>query len=303
MLDANCRYYSKTKTFATMFAEAATATFGSEDSVFADNVPQNLCYSWILAHPENRIVCPVYKPRITLVATYCVDPATGELTEVSAPPVFAGKGPRRYYTKNQNAAAGMLDVQGVMSYAQAAATPQHVPTDLNSTLALIVGTTGSINSQGFVVKIDGAPFRRWKLRSSTYNTVRHLRGNSPRLDFMWLDYWSKGTLNAYLQHYPEERLDSQAVVDRWMLVSKDVFKWYCDVFKARATPSTAIPRKYRPLVYGLHDLYHSLREQGKSLDWRAAMSWLNERDTAQKLYVIHWDLRQERSASILVSHV
>lgn len=290
MLDANCRYFSKTKSFATMFDEAVVAVFGAQDAVMTDDVPRDLCFSWILSHPENRIVCPVYKPRITLVATYRVDPTTGSVTEVPPPPVFAGKGPRRYYNTSDN--------QSVMSYAQAAAMVSSG--DLNTTLVQIVQTTTTLQSQGFVVKIAG---NRWKIRSPTYNMVRHLRGNSPRLEFMWLDYWSKGSLNTYLQHYPEERLQSQAVIDRWMSVSKDVFKWYSDVFKARTVGSDQIPRKYRPLVYGLHDLYRTLREQGKSLDWRAAMGWLNERDTAQKLFVINWDLRQERSANLLVAEV
>ena len=30
----------------------------------------------------------------------------------------------------------------------------------------------------------------------------------------------------------------------------------------------------------------------KSLDWKACLGFMNERDTAQKLFVINWDLRQ-----------
>jgi hypothetical protein len=224
---------------------------------------------------------------LSLVATYYIDKLTGEISGALPPSAFANSVPKRIQAQNATA--------GVLSYAEAASQPPSL--DLPA-LQAHLQIAGSLRIQGYVLKIEGDVFRRWKIRTLAYNTVRHLRGNSPRLDFLWMDHWSKGALNTYLAHYPEERLISQAVLDRWMAVSKDVYKWYVDVFKARATPSTAIPRKYRPLVYGLHDLYHTLKVDGKSLDWRAAVSWLNERDTAQKIFVINWDLRQESSAAL-----
>jgi hypothetical protein len=77
------------------------------------------------------------------------------------------------------------------------------------------------------------------------------------------------------------------------MATNEIYQMYVAVFKARDTPKTSIPPKYRPLVYGLHNLYlNTLKPAGKSLDWKACLAFMNERDIAQMLFVINWDLRQ-----------
>ena len=60
----------------------------------------------------------------------------------------------------------------------------------------------------------------------------------------------------------------------------------------------AIPAKFRPLVYGLHNLYRdTLKPANKSLDWRATMDYMNQRDIAQMLFVVNWDVREAAKAT------
>jgi hypothetical protein len=167
-----------------------------------------------------------------------------------------------------------------------------------------MGGGGSIRYQGIVIKSAEEPFRRWKIRAAYYNDIRKLRGNTCRLDFHCMDLWSKGQLAKYLRAYPEERLEVEGLVQRWKSVSQQVYRLYTEAFKARTLERSAIPAKFRALVYGLHTLYmETLRPVAKSLDWMAACKWLNERDTAQKIHVLNWDLRQERDAKIGIAPV
>lgn len=273
-LDANCRYYSKTHTFAQLFDQVAA----TEDlAVRLAQVPKNVALTWILSHPENRIVCPVQKPSLSLVACVHVDPETGTVTQEVVPDVLKSFQPVRLAT-----ATGYASIV------------RNIATDVPALLHATVGLCGTMTTQGVVVTVAGQPFRRWKLRSSVYNTVRRLRGNSARLDFLWMALWSRGALEEYLKFYPEERRDAQAVVDRWKEVTQTTYNCYVDVFKARSSPRDAIPAKIKPLVLGLHQEYlNVLRPAKKSLDWRAAVQYMNARDTAQKIYVLNWDLRQE----------
>jgi hypothetical protein len=67
---------------------------------------------------------------------------------------------------------------------------------------------------------------------------------------------------------------------------------YVDVFKARSLPKTAIPPKYRPLVYGLHNKFMTeLKPAGKTVNWQTVLEYMNSRDIPQMLYVINWDAR------------
>lgn len=257
-LDANCRYFSQTKTFNVMFSEA----IGDHRPVLENALNVNTSYTWVLQHPENRIVVPVKAPR-----AYCVEAITiannGGISLSSVP-------------------SAAFSTPKVTIVAPTWNKLHQVVLDWDRRFAHTI--------QGLVVK---SGFERYKLRTSQYNIVRQRRGNSARRDYLWLMEWRSGTLPAYLALYPEERLAANTTIARWKTATNDVYHWYVSVFKARDTLKHNIPPKYRPLVYGLHNLYmNTLKPAGKSVDWKACLSYMNERDTAQMLFVINWDLRQ-----------
>ena len=106
--------------------------------------------------------------------------------------------------------------------------------------------------------------------------------------------WRNGTLRDYLSLYPEERNSANAIVDKWKTISRTVYNLYTDVFKARSLPKAQIPPKYRPFVFGLHNLYiNELKPQSKTVDWATALQYMNTRDTAQALYAINWEVRAQ----------
>jgi hypothetical protein len=256
-LDAQCRFYSQTRTFASLFDEATHRL----DLGFLDKTRS---YSWTLQHPENRIVCAVLLPRATITDVAFVD-ADGVVTWSESPqfsPVSVG------------AVADWADVREKVA-------------EMNRRFAH--------NSAGLVIK--SADGRRWKLRTPEYNRVRLIRGNSARRDFLWLQLWSENTLRDYLTYYPEERALADGVINSWKRVTSDVYNIYRDVFKARTMPKTAIPPKYKPLIYDLHNLYmNTLKPAGKTVDWKVCLEHMNSKDTAQKLFVINWEVRNAARA-------
>lgn len=258
MLDAQCRYFSQTKTFNVMFSEA----IGEKRALVESGLDINTSYTWVLQHPENRIVVPVKTPRAFCVEAIAIR-SNGVVVVSKVPPTA-------------------FPVPNVT-----------IPAPTWNKLRLMVADWDrrfQHTIQGLVVK-DG--FERYKLRTPQYNIVRRRRGNSARRDYLWLTEWRSGTLPAYLDVYPEERSAANATIARWKTATNDVYHLYVSVFKARDVPKHHIPPKYRPLVYGLHNLYmNTLKPAGKSVDWKACMSYMNERDTAQMLFVINWDLRQ-----------
>jgi hypothetical protein len=260
-LDATCRYFSQTKTFATMFAEA------TPDLDYGALIKEHN-YNWVLQHPENRIVVPVTVPRAHLVSVGGVRPGG---TYVEMVPYSESPITKKY---------GLTAFSGLSSWA-----------DVH---AIVTGDNDKFKwrAQGVVVKHTPSG-RRYKLRTAEYNRVRTLRGNTARLDFHWLTKWADNTLFDYIAVYPEERARINTLVDKWKRTTGDVFHIYTDVFKARSLDKSAIPPKYKPLVYGLHNLYVSgLKPAGKSVDWKATVEYMNGRDTAQKLFVLNWEVRQ-----------
>lgn len=278
-LDAKCRYYSKTRSFAELFEEAAKATFGEED--WKSSLDKTATYTWTLSHPENRIVCPISKPRLTLVNITQVkeDATIADIPLSTVEETLKKVVPRQYMSR-----------EGAISASQI---------EMTNMVALLAMMNGNLQHQGIVIKADSQPFQRWKMRSAIYKTVRHMRGNTARRDFLWMDLWSKGSLSQYTAHYPEERADSNALINRWKVITQNSYKTYVDAFKARTLDRKDIDPKLRPFIYGLHNHYLTvLKPAHKSLDWKEAVKFMNERDTAQKIYVLNWELRRSAQSQI-----
>jgi hypothetical protein len=265
-LDAACRYYSQTTTFATLFWSTLSAA-----GVRPDVLDKTLTYTWILQHPENRVVCEVRSPRVTAVETIRV----GVDAKVEFVPVPRETVPGTVRTTLPGGGGA------VQSW--------------DSLRALLADWNRRFkhNIQGLVIK-DGHG-RRWKVRTAEYNRVRVLRGNTPRRDWIWLNTWKGGpaAMHAYFLVYPEENAAANALIERWKSVTNDVYRIYVDAFKARTLDRKSIPAKYRPLVYGLHNKYMTeLKPAGQTLTWKATVEWMNGRDLPQMLFVLNWELRQ-----------
>ena len=271
-LDATANFFSK-RSFASLWADAAKPDESELD--------KTVCYSWILAHPENRVGCTVAAPSVRLIGQTQINAQTGVITTIhrddTAPAL------KKFLPRHLN----------TLRLEQENLNPV-----MNALLGMLKALNATTDNQGLVFVSEANPFRRWKVRTATYNKIRHMRGNSPRLDFHWMDLWSKGQLADYLKFFPEERTAATALVNKWKDVTSVTYRLYADVFKSRTLPKESIPAKFKPLVYALHGYYMSmLRPAHKSLDWSTTVRFLNERDTAQKIYVLNWDLRATASTT------
>ena len=263
-LNANCRFYSQTKSFRQLFEEAVST--GMTWSTFLASLNPTTQYTWVLQHPENRVVVNTTTPTIV-----CVQ-------------------------KQMYLSGTLIAVTDQPTYFDVAKVPVATWSELSAKLQL-ENAQFKHNFQGYVIK-NGLNFR-WKIRGEAYNRVRRLRGNSARRDYLWLSMWRSGTLRDYLAIYPEERNSANAIADKWKTISRTVYNLYTDVFKARSLPKAQIPPKYRPFVFGLHNLYiNELKPQSKTVDWTTVLQYMNTRDTAQALYAINWEVRQQNQSMI-----
>jgi hypothetical protein len=67
-------------TFRDMFLEAST-----KNNLILDQLNKDLCYSFVLQHPNNRIVVPFNKPELYLVAVYNIKTIDGNTMVLSYP--------------------------------------------------------------------------------------------------------------------------------------------------------------------------------------------------------------------------
>jgi hypothetical protein len=203
-LDASGHYYGK-RSFAELFWE----TFESA-GLAVEDLDTDVGYSWVVQHPEERIVvAPAYGiPTLTLVN------ATGPLTDK--------------LRALQPATFPLTTVEAVREFVTAE------------------GRRRGHQFKGLVVITTEG---RYTIESAEYKAALALRGNQPKRPFTWLEHWTAGKLPAYLKIYPEEACEAEEVVGRFKECTQEAYDLYVKVYRERAFPLKEAPQKYRKLLW------------------------------------------------------
>jgi hypothetical protein len=212
-INARGNFYGK-RPFADLFWESFKNAGLSVDSGLFET---DLTYSWVLQHPEERIViAPTYGiPKLYLV----------DSNAKSLPSALEKLRPKRYDDLN-------------------------TVEDIKERVAQW-GKRYAAKWQGLVVKaVDGT---RYKIRSDEYNAARQLRGNQAKLPFVWLERWSEGRrFGDYLKLFPEEKTDAEAVVEAFKACTQELYDLYQKVYRRKELPLGSAPQKYRKLLWDCH---------------------------------------------------
>lgn len=254
-LDAGGHFFGS-RSFAELFRETA-AMVGLKE----EDLDPACSYTWVLTHPEERIVVrPHYGiPRLTLVQTVHVSPEG-----------FIG-----FCTR---------DTLQLLSFAPTLYPDLQTKEDVRAAVE-VRGSVAGAGWQGLVVKLwDG---RRFKCRSKEYMVARQLRGNQATLAFTWLERWAEGRLTEYLSVFPEERVSATATVTRFKALTQEVADQYRRVYQAHACRLGEAPAHFRRILW-------EIRESGINGNYFPNVrQFMNDMDTARKL----WLLRMSATAA------
>ena len=144
-----------------------------------DDLEKSICYSFVLQHPKNRIVVPVTVPDLYLVRKYeCSGSTVHDMTDM---PALEGDKEPKYKTVKELKLIGK-SWKDLVEYCSS--------DNLNYTNQGVVIINTNING-------------RTKLRCKNYEKVKHLKGNSPKMQFHYYYLRQNGLVKEFLQYYPE----------------------------------------------------------------------------------------------------
>jgi hypothetical protein len=242
-LDATGHFYGK-RPFSELFWE----TFKGKGIDLAALNPA-YTYSWVLQHPEERIVVnPDYGiARLWLVEmSYIVEGSTITPT-ICAP----------------------------------ATHDLHTIQEIRDRVTAWGHRFGS-QWKGLMIHMkDGS---RYKIRSAEYDAAVTLRGNQPKLPFLWLERWTEGKLRAYTQAFPEEAHLADDIVQRFKELTQEFYDLYQKVYRARELRLGDAPHKFRKLLW-------EARELRMGNYFGEARDFMNKQDIARKLWLINYEER------------
>ena len=276
---ASSGFYKSTnsKTFRTMFVEAA-----QENNLDLNKLNPAYCFSFVLQHPENRIVVPFKKARIYLVAMYHIDNAA--MNDV------------RVYSYN-------IDEMRKLNWMNADIKfPQTYYLDSYTEL---INKYASMNTSydmlGFVL-YNAQTGERSKIRNPVYEQVRALRGNQPKLQYQYLTLRKQNKVKDFLKYYPENKRNFSEYREQLHLFTNTLFMNYISCYIKKEQPLKQYPEQYRTHMFDLHKLYiTTLRVNKLVVTNRTVIDYVNNLQTTLLMYCLNFHMRK-RSVDFIIAN-
>ena len=270
------------KTFREMFIEALTEISkeqGSPQEALKD-LKQEYCYSFVLQHPENRIVTEFKTPGLYLAAVYSIDDPTRTITRIPTEEALSGS--LATWAKTPTLHGQSLTIQDLDGLERIWASED---TDY--------GTLG-------IMLCDRATGLRSKIRNPEYEKVRQLRGNQPKLQYRFLSLRQGAAedVKAYLQYYPEDTDAFSNYGKQVRAFVQNLHHQYMDCKVRRAKDIKLVPFEYRNHVYTLHGQYlNDLRPLRRAVTRRVVEEYVNSLPAARLMFSINYPLGGKHRAA------
>jgi hypothetical protein len=266
---------SRSKTFRQMFMEAAT-----ECKLDINQLDKELCYSFVLQHPENRIVVPFSKPQLYLVAVYKIINGNTDNVKVES-----------------------HNVEDFTAYFHEKETSVKFPeTYKYEKYSQLVNDFGSMNTSYDVVGVvihNIATGERTKIRNPVYEQVRDLRGNQPKLQYQYLCLRKEGKVKDFLKFYPENKPEFSKFRDQLHLFTQTLYCNYVSCYIKKEKPLIEFSQQYRTHMFNIHQIYmNELREKKHFINSTNVQRYVNELHPSLLMYCLNFQMRKRNIDTI-----
>jgi hypothetical protein len=265
-------YYNLT--FRSMFFEACNIC-----NLDLNCLDEKYVYSFVLQHPFNRIVTPIVSPVIYLVKVYeIIHPINNVLSVNNLDQV----------TINEINIQSLLNCPPYIFLNSNIKFVNKYPlTSFEEIKSYYASGNAGYNCVGcFLYSKDGT---RSKIRNASYEEVRKLRGNQPKLQFNYLSLKQQNKVGEFLQYYPEHTV----IFNKFKLAlyhyTSNLFMNYISCFIRKEKPLKEYEFEYKSHMYKLHEKYKTeLKPHSKIIDKKYVIDYVNGLHPAQQMFIINY---------------
>ena len=265
-------YYNLT--FRSMFFEACNIC-----NLDLNCLDEKYVYSFVLQHPFNRIVTPIVTPIIYLVKVYEITHPINNVLSVN---------------NLDQVTINEINIQSLLN------SPPYI--FLNSNIKFVnkypvtnfddiknyysSGNAGYNCVGCFLYSKDGT---RSKIRNASYEEVRKLRGNQPKLQFNYLSLKQQNKVGEFLQYYPEHTVIFNKFKLALYYYTSNLFMNYISCFIRKEKPLKEYDFEYKSHMYKLHEKYKTeLKPVNKIIDKKFVIDYVNSLHPAQQMFIINY---------------
>ena len=272
IVGATSSFYKKypSKSFRTMFLEAA-----NNNNLNLDRLNKLNCYSFVLQHPDNRIVVPFDHPQLYLVAVYTID----NWSNLNVVMVYPHK------------------LENIKNDTYWQETTIKFPTIYKwNNYDELINNYASMNTpynvQGFVIYNEETG-ERTKMRNPIYEQVRRLRGNQPKLQYQYLCLRYEGRVNEYLKFYSENKNEFSIYRDQVHSFTNTLYNNYISCYIKKEKPLIEFPQQYRTHMYNLHQRYlNDLKNKNSHISNTEVIKYVNQLNPSLLMYCLNYHMRK-----------
>lgn len=274
----NTRKVRDENTFRSMFFDAVAsleATTMEDKGLFEklDDIPKNVCLSFVLQHPKNRIVVPFLKPSLYLVAAYC-------LNDYTVTPINIRDNSFRSKLPSW---VSYPEVYNITNYEELNNKISSISTDYKKVGVIIYSETTGL---------------RTKIRNPLYESVKKLRGNQPKLQYRFLTLKKEKNIDEYLYYYPEHTDLFIEYNNKVNLFCSKLYSNYISCYVRKHKPLREYSSEYRTNMFKIHEKYiNELRPVNLIVTKEVVHNYVNSMEEAILMNNINYKTNKSRVIS------
>tara|TARA_B110000285_G_scaffold196974_1_gene228283 strand:- start:305 stop:1663 length:1359 start_codon:yes stop_codon:yes gene_type:complete len=245
------------KTFSEMFDDALKYM-----NLSYDMFDKNIVYSFVLHHPENRIVTQFSVPTITLVEAYSIN---DRMVRVVSLPT-----------------AGWVDMVNF-----------DIPSQLDDCSKNMYGDTFNTppNISGYVIK-NTETNERIKFRNPSFEYVKHLRGNQSKLEYTYLQLRKNGRMHEYLTWFPEHSTEMNGFKEKVHIFTRELYSNYVDCYIKKMKPLKEYAFEFRNHMFDIHQKYKTeFQPMRRSIQYNDVIQHVNDLHESKLMFALNYKKR------------
>lgn len=269
IIGARCKFFKDfSKTYRTLFLEAMNH-IGLE----FDDLDKTYCYSFVMQHPENRIVVPFKEMSLVLIKKYKCDGFN--VNEVNTFDEFEG-----------------INIKKPVSF------EKYSSTHISNLKELFELEDNNYRMMGIVINCDGD---RTKIWNPNYLNVKKLRGNNPKIQFQFYHLLKDKLIIEFLKYYPEYKKMFQDFKLDLFRFTEQLWRKYRECYIYRKKPLKEFGRQYRTHMFKIHQLYLSdLKPDNKYTDKKFVIDYVNKLTPSELMYSINFIYREQKIEEVVL---
>jgi len=257
------------KTFNEMFMDACIF-----NNFNLQLLNPRFCYSFVLQHPENRIVVPFKFPQLYLISVYKIDNTYDNIT-ISE---------ENLKDEIDNSYWNMTGIKFPDRYEFASYT---------ELIEKFASANTPYDILGVVVK-NTETGERTKFRNPIYEEVRHLRGNQPKLQYQYLFLRHAGKLPEFIKYYPEMKPEISQFRDQVHMFTNTLHQNYISCYIKKEKPLREFSGQYKTHMFKIHEQYiNDLKPKNMFVTNTVVIKYVNQIHPSLLMYCLNYNLRKK----------